>query len=377
MTESKGLIIKSRAKTEPSDIGIDISAFFKKFGFKLNDKRKEFFYMEMYSMLEAGMDLKKALDILINQQKKNEGKKFYEDIRKQLINGSAFWETMRDSRAFTPYEYYCVQIGEESGKLMMVLKEMSIFFSNKLKLKKQLAKSISYPIVIILSSVLAVGFMMTFIVPLFTDMFIRFDGDLPKLTLFFIETSSLIKHYGAWVFVVFGPMVLLFRKFYKRDYVYQRVQKLYTFIPYLGGLIKGIYYARFCSSMSLLLGAKVPLLDSLGLVRKMIGYYPLDQAMLRVERDIIKGSTLHDSFRLHKIFDEKNLAIICVGEEVNRLDLFFDKLHHRYMDEVEVKTHALNTYLEPLIILVLGGVIGLILVAMYLPMFKLSTSMGL
>jgi type IV pilus assembly protein PilC len=384
MEHKGGLNIRSersvRAKqtfAKDSIFPFSLTSLFKQRKCRLDDKHKEFFYIELYSMLEAGMDLKKSLDIIIGQQKKVEVKGLFIKIRDNLVNGSAFWETLKESGTFTPYEYYCVQIGEESGNLMTILKEMSLFFGNKLKLKEQLVKSLSYPLVIVISSVLAVGFMMVFIVPMFTDMFARFEGELPVITKFFIRFSDFINDYWLMMVVFWGLVFLVAKRLMKRTSVKNKVQSIYPRIPYLGSLITGIYYARLCSSMSLLISARVPLLDALDMVKRMISYYPIQLAIDKVEKDVIKGCSLHESFAQHKIFDEKNLAIIRVGEEINRLDVFFNKLHQRYLDEVDVKTNALNTFLEPLIIMILGIVIGLILVAMYLPMFQLSTSVGL
>ncbi len=344
---------------------------------KLTNKQKEMFYLELYSMLEAGMDLKKALEVFINIQKKESDKKLFEQISQNLINGKSLFQCMEMSKSFTPYEYYCIQIGEESGRQLKVLKDLSNYFSNKLKIRKQLVKSLSYPIVILITSIVAVSFMMAFIVPMFTDIFKRFNGDLPFLTKFFIKLSGMLTDYFLLIVAVIAAITMSVIYFLKDKKNIQRLQRIYPKIPYLGELISSIYNARFCSSMSLLIGAKVPLINALQLVNKMVDYYPIQVGLTMVEKDVLKGSSFHESLSKQKIFDEKVIAMIRIGEEVNKMEVFFDKLHERFMDEVDVRTNALNTFLEPLIIVLLGLVIGVILVAMYMPMFKLSTSMSM
>jgi len=328
-------------------------------------------------MLEAGMDLKKAFDVLVSQQKKEGDKALLLQLRTFLLKGASLSESMEKSDVFTAYEYYCVQIGEESGQQLKVLSELAQFYTNKLRVKKQLMKSLSYPMVILLASVGAVSFMLSFIVPMFSDIFNRFNGDLPMITQFFIRLSSLLSDY-FWIILlillsfVTGVAFLLKKKLYK-----QKLQMFYAKIPYVGGIITGVFSARLCASMSLLIGARVPLVNAIQLVCKMIDFYPIQRALKRVEVDVMRGSSFYESLAKQHLLDEKSLSLIQIGEEVNKLEVFFEKLNQRFTDEVDVKTTALNTFLEPVIIMVLGIVIGLILVAMYLPMFKLSTSMGM
>lgn len=343
---------------------------------KMTDRRKEFFYLELFSMLDAGLDLKKALDIFINQQSDEFERHLFNQIRTSLIHGKSLSESMKISEVFTPYEFYCVQIGEESGQQHKVLAGLAQYFNNKVKIKSQLIKSLSYPLVILIASVAAISFMLAFIVPMFTDIFKRFNGELPMLTRFFISLSSALGNYLYYILLAAILLVVVFRNLLRKKDFNRQLQFFYLKVPYLGKLLLSIYNARFCSSMSLLVGAKVPLVNSIQLVNKMVDFYPIQVVMDAVEKDILKGQTFHDSLSKHKLFDEKTLSMIRIGEEVNKLEVFFEKLHQRFVDDVDVKTNALNTFLEPLIIMILGIVIGLILVAMYLPMFKLSTSMG-
>ena len=139
-------------------------------------------------------------------------------------------------------------------------------------------------------------------------------------------------------------------------------------------LVKKIYLARFCNSMRLLINAKLPLLRAIALIRQMIGYYPIDSSLQKVEDDIMNGKSLHESLRQFNIYPRKLVQLIKVGEETNQLDYFFGKISEQYVDEVEYKTSMLSSMMEPLIIIFLGLVVGVILIAMYLPMFQMGNS---
>jgi len=344
--------------------------------FKLNNKRKEVFYIELYSMLSAGMDIKDSLDIIIDQGEKSKEKNLFENLKENLIGGMSLSQCLRRSGYFTPYEYYCVQIGEESGRLIDVLEQLSDFFTKKIKLRQQIVKSLSYPLVILMSSLLAVGFMLTFIVPMFSSIFKRFGSDLPVITKAFINMSNGLKDNSAWIL---GSLTILTVSlfFVWNKLKFKRVrQRFVDKVPYVNRLIRGVYLSRFCASMALLIGAKVPLVNSVSLVKKMIDYYPISNSLDKLELELINGVPLYKGMSTYSIYDKKMLALIKVGEEVNKLDVFFDKLNQRYSNEVDSTAVVLNTFLEPLIIGILGVIIGVMLVAMYLPMFRLSSSIG-
>ncbi len=344
--------------------------------YKLKNKNKEFFYMEMHSMIEAGMDMTDALDVIITQEEKKKEKEVYQNIKERLIKGSSFYECLKESGHFTPYEYYCIMIGEETGKFSLVLKQLSDFFTKRIKLKQQIVKSLSYPLVILFSSILAVSFMLAFIIPMFTDVFKRFGGDLPAITKFFIKLSDVLRHNFIPGFIIALIIGVSLGLVWKKVGFQKKRQRIISLIPYFGDFVLEVHLARFCSSMALLISAKVPLVTSINLVSKMIDFYPVKNPLQAVEKGLMKGIALHKGLSEFDVFDPKMIALIKVGEEVNSLDVFFNKLSHNYTNNVDMKATALNTFLEPLIIGVLGGVIGLILVSMYLPMFKLSTSIG-
>jgi len=145
-------------------------------------------------------------------------------------------------------------------------------------------------------------------------------------------------------------------------------------IPLVGNLVQKIYLARFCNSMRLLINAKLPLLRAIALSRQMIGYYPVESSLQKVEDDIMKGKSLHQSLQQFSIYPSKMIQLVKVGEETNQMDYFFAKISEQYIEEVEYKTSTLSSMMEPLIIIFLGLIVGVILISMYLPLFQMSNS---
>ncbi len=145
-------------------------------------------------------------------------------------------------------------------------------------------------------------------------------------------------------------------------------------IPVAGNLVQKIYLARFCNSMRLLINAKLPLLRAIALIRQMIRYYPIDSSLATIETDIMNGKSLHQSLQQFSIYPPKMVQLVKVGEETNQLDHFFGIISEQYVEEVEYKTGTLSSVMEPLIIIFLGLIVGVILVSMYLPLFQMSNS---
>jgi type IV pilus assembly protein PilC len=145
-------------------------------------------------------------------------------------------------------------------------------------------------------------------------------------------------------------------------------------IPFVGNLVQKIYLARFCNSMRLLINARLPLLRAIALIQQMIRYYPIDSSLDIVKNDIEHGKSLHESLQQFKVYPAKMVQLVKVGEETNQLDYFFGIISEQYIEEVEYKTSTLSSVMEPLIIIFLGLIVGVILISMYLPLFQMSNS---
>jgi type IV pilus assembly protein PilC len=339
---------------------------------QLNDKKKEGFYNELTLLLDAGVDIKSSLELIESEQVKKQDKELFAEIRRQVISGKGMSEAMKNSGKFSDYEYYSVKIGEESGQLLQVLQQLRLYFEKRIKQRRQIVGALTYPLIVIGVAFGAVAFMISFVVPAFADIFKRFKADLPAVTKFILSLSeSFPLYFGAFLLVVLAAVV-----FYKMNRAKVLMRKsLSSFalkIPVIGNLIQLTYLSRFAQSMSLLIAAKVPLIEAMSLVQKMINYYPIEISLGEMEHEIMKGKSLSESMSKYKIYPKKMIYLIKVAEEVNQMDKIFSQLSQQYSDEVEHKSGLISTVIEPILIVFLGFMVAFILVAMYLPMFSLT-----
>jgi len=345
------------------------------FGSKeLADKKKEYLYLELSSLLIAGINLKSSLELITADQEKEKDKLLFGTILSEVTNGSSLSGSLKKSGRFSAYEVFSLQIGEESGKLHEVLQDLAKYFQNKIKQRRKIVSALTYPCIVLLTSFSAVFFMLKFVVPMFGDVFIRFGGKLPYVTEKIISISQALENnFLGFVLIVAFIAAGIFAV-RKTDKFRAIASRLLLKIPVIGNLVQKIYLARFCNSMRLLINAKLPLLQAIALIRQMIEYYPIESSLGLIEQDIMNGKPLYQSLQQYDIYPAKMVQLVKVGEETNQLDYFFAKISEQYVEEVEYKTSTLSSAMEPLIIIFLGIIVGGILIAMYLPLFQMSNS---
>ncbi|QEM09160.1 type II secretion system F family protein [Mucilaginibacter rubeus] len=341
---------------------------------ELSDKKKEALYLELSSLLLAGINLKSSFELITADQEKEKDKQLFGTIQESVLRGAPFSRALDQTGKFSLYEVYSLQIGEETGKLTEVLEDLAKFYQNKIKQRRKIVSALTYPCVVLSTSLGAVFFMLKFVVPMFGDVFKRFGGQLPWITEKIISISQAMENnfYGFVIIVSIIAGVIWYSR--KTERYRQFISALVLRLPLAGNIVQKIYLARFCNSMRLLINARLPLLRAIALSRQMIGFYPIESSLQKVEDDIMKGESLHQSLQQFKIYPAKMIQLLKVGEETNQLDYFFAKISEQYIDEVEYKTSTISSMMEPLIIIFLGLIVGVILIAMYLPMFQMSNS---
>lgn len=346
------------------------------FGSIFSNKKKEDFYTEIHVLLKAGINLKDALSLIQQNQKKEKQQLFYKEMVDALVAGKPFSQVIKNRAAFTEYEYYSLKIGEETGTTDRIAEELGKFFARKNEQRRNLVNALTYPIIIMITAVLVVIFMLRLVVPMFQDIFKQNNVELPGITKFIISASDFIKDYGWWVLLII-VILLLSRKIYtKKNWYKRRKDALLLKIPYVGNFVKAVYMAQFTQAVTLLIASKVPVLNSIELVAKMIDFIPLKEALAQVSSKIMAGNSLSESLKSEAIFDHRMVSLMKVAEETNQTEFIFDRLNQQYNIEVQQKSKLLSTLMEPLIIVIVGILVGVILIAMYLPMFKLGSVLG-
>lgn len=337
-----------------------------------SDKDRTEFYKEFATLLASGVDFRKALEILKNQQKKKVHQQLIDDITTSVVRGKSLFEALKDSGKFTPYEYFSIKIGEETRKLGEVLAGLSQYFDRKVKMKRQIVSVLTYPAFVLVLTFGVLYFMLRFVVPMFSTVFKQFGKELPSLTKKIILLSE---NFSMIILVFIGVLVCLIggHFFLKNKESYRAWQaRLLLRIPFFGRLTQKIYITRFCQSLSLLLGARTPLITSLDLVQKMIAFYPLESSLKEIKADISKGVLFSTGLEKHSIYDFKLVSMVKVAEQINKLDEMFERLALQYDDETQHQTKMIGVVLEPMIIVIIGSIVGVVLIAMYSPMFDLS-----
>ncbi len=347
-----------------------------RFGKAFGNKKKEDFYSELGVLLKAGINLKDGLALLQENQKKDKQKQFYGEMVQALVSGRSLFEVLQERPEFTEYEYYSVKIGEETGTLNRIVEELGKFYERKNEQRRSLTNALTYPIIILITAIIVVIFMLRMVVPMFEDIFKQNGGDLPGITKMVIGASNFVKDYGWLVLIAFGSLIALRKTFSEKEWFKKGKDKALLRIPYIGSFISSVYLAQFTQAVALLTSSKVPMLSSIQMVRKMIDFYPLNEALAKVEKGVLAGTSLNISMSDSKIFDNKMTSLVKVAEETNQTEYIFERLNQQYAIEVQQKSKLLSTLMEPMIIIVVGLFVGIILVAMYLPMFKLSSVVG-
>lgn len=335
-------------------------------------KGKEAIYHELAILLQSGVVLKSALDLLIAGEK---GKKLsiLISLRDAIVEGTSFSDAMQNHSIFTPYEWMSIQIGEETGELPAVMINLADYYKKILKQRRQVIGAMMYPAIVMITAFGAVWFMLNFIVPMFGDIFQRSGGSLPAVTKWIIRISSFLQVYGPGIFVLLSVLCAGGYMQRKQRWFRRLSAILLLKLPIIGAMVRKVHLARFCNSMALLAAAKIPLVTALSLSRKMSVFYPIVIALKQVEEAVVGGDSLHQSMEQHKIFDKKMISLLKVGEEVNEMAVFFGKIADQYQEDVEHQSSLLSAMMEPFIIIFLGLFVGIILIAMYLPLFQLGS----
>jgi type IV pilus assembly protein PilC len=343
---------------------------------KFGDKKKERFYMDLRVLLVAGIDLKSALEIIIEEQPKEKDKEIFEEIYQGVVKGRSLADSLKQTQKFSEYEYYSIEIGEESNRLNEVLQELTKYYADQTELKKQVKSVLSYPAFVFSITLGLVYFMMTNVVPMFADVFRQFGSELPTLTKKIIHISNNFPFYLMIMAAVIICIGLFIYTQKEKDWYRNATSSLVLRIPKVGQMVQLVYLSRFTQTLHLLLASKTPLVRSLELTEKMVKFYPLQQAIDRMKTDITMGKSLHSGMSDFKVFPKRMISLVKVGEEVNQLEVMLKKLSEQYNEELKHQTKIIGKIMEPLIILIIGLFVGLILVAMYMPMFNLSNIMA-
>ena len=344
------------------------------------------FTRQLSTLQDAGLPLLRSLQILESQQKPGLFKNILLGVCEEVEGGSSLSEAMgKYPKAFDHLFVKMVNAGEIGGVLDVILQRLSEFMEKSEKLKRKIKGAMVYPVVVMLVATVILTGIMVFIIPSFEEIFKDFEIELPGLTLGLIATSRWVAGTGSvngqwpgWIFIVAGGPVLwisykLIRKTPPGRVVFDT---LVLWIPVLGTLVKKTVIARFTRTLGTLISAGVPILEAVMITSQTSGNYKFEKALRNVHDSIREGETFATPLRESKTCDAIVVNMIDVGEETGEMDAMLLKIADNYDEEVDVAVASLVSLLEPLMVVVLGIMVGTIVVAMFLPMIEMLKSLG-
>ena len=337
---------------------------------KLNLKDVISFCRQESIMLKSGMDLNRSLDSLCKQTSSKKLRKNLLNISESVKKGTELSKSMENQGSAFPYLLKrTVQAGEMSGQMAEIIEKMAVHYEKDMKLRRKIRGAMMYPIILAFIVVAAVAILLTQVMPNFVKMFEGADRELPALTRFVMSLSNLLVHNWIWILLVLFAIVFSIRVALKQKEIRISWDKIKLKLPLIGTNVGKIATARFTRTLSTMLYSGIPMIQALRAAGETTGNKFVESKIEETVEGIEKGMGMTAQLAATNIFPPMMLSMIGIGEESGRLDEMLEKTAEYYDEEMEAALEALVTMLEPLLIVIMGAVIGTIVVAMYLPMF--------
>jgi type IV pilus assembly protein PilC len=359
----------------PQSITKKPKSIFSGLGGRVKDKDLVIFTRQFATMIGAGLPLVQALEILSKQTENKTFAKHIEDIKIDVEGGSTFADALKKHpKIFSDLYTNMVAAGETCGILDTILVRLATYIEKAQSLKRKVKGAMVYPAVVITVAVLVIVIIMLFVVPTFSKMFETLGGSLPAPTQMIINASDFLGGTGG--LVVFASLIVTivaiiqFRKTEKGRKITDRILLR---LPVIGVLFKKVAVAKFTRTLGTLISSGVPILDGLNITAKTAGNKVIEAAVYKVRKGVSEGKTIAEPLSEAKVFPPMVTQMIAVGESTGALDSMLEKIADFYDDEVDNAVSTLTSMIEPALMVFLGGTVGFIVVAMYLPIFKLIT----
>ena len=365
----KGLT-ELKVKKKPKDIEINLP-FLKA---KVPEKDVVVFTRQFSTMINSGLPIIQCLDIQATQQENKEFKKVLSTIKNDVETGETLADALRKHQT-TFDSLYCnmVEAGETGGALDVILGRLAFFMEKNMKLKKQVKGALVYPASVVSVAVIVIAIMMIFVIPAFQKMFSSFGAELPLLTQIIVNISAFMRNNIILIIAVIFLISFTLKKTYqKSDKAHHFFDNMFLKMPIFGMLLRKVAVAKFTRTLGTMISSGVPILTSLEIVARTAGNVVIEKAILSTRESISQGKTIAEPLMDSGIFPPMVVQMISVGETTGALDQMLNKIADFYDDEVDTAVSAITSLIEPLLMVFLGGILGTMIVGMYLPIFKLG-----
>ena len=331
------------------------------------------FCRQFSTMIDAGLPIIQCMDILHSQQENATFKKMLKNIKEQVESGATLADSLKKyPNQFDDLFVNMVSAGEAGGILDTILRRLSAYMEKAAKLKSQVKGAMTYPIVTMVIAVAVIGVILVFVIPVFQEMFADLGGALPPITQVVVNMSEFVKSKIHWIVIGIIIFIFAFKKYYKTEKGRKLVDATMLKLPVFGLLIRKVAVAKFTRTMGTMLSSGVAILEALDIVAKTSGNKTVEQAIYTVRSGIAEGRTMADPLAESGVFPAMVCQMISVGESTGALDAMLEKIADFYEEEVDQAVDNLTSLIEPFMLVFLGVVIGTLVVAMYMPIFKMA-----
>ena len=346
-------------------------------GKKVETKDIVIFTRQFATMIDSGLPLVQCLEILSSQQENKTFKEVLLKVKENVESGSTFADALsKHPKVFDQLYVNLVAAGEVGGILDTILNRLAAYIEKSMKLKKQIKGAMVYPATVMSIAVVVVGVILIFVIPTFAKMFEEFGGELPGPTKIVIALSNFIVKYLIVIIALIIASISGFKKYYATKNGRYQVDRLALKAPIVGPLIRKVSVAKFTRTLGTMISSGVPIMDGLDIVAKTAGNKIVEEAIYKVRQAISEGKTIAEPLAACGVFPPMVVQMIAVGEATGAMDAMLNKIADFYDEEVDSAVSAMTAMMEPMLMVFLGTTVGGLVVAMYLPIFKIAGAVG-
>jgi type IV pilus assembly protein PilC len=344
---------------------------------KITEKNVVVFARIFATMINAGLPLIQCLELLAQQEQNKTFAKIISAIKEDIEGGSTLSDALKKyPDVFDNLFVNLVAAGESGGILDVILQRLSSYMEKAMKLKSKVKGAMTYPASVLVISIGVVALLLLKVIPVFQKMFEGMGGELPGPTQFLVNASAFAQQYFLVMFGAVGLAFFAFNRFVATERGRYLFDKTVLKTPVFGDLLRKVAVAKFTRTMSTMMSSGVPILEGLAIVSKTAGNVIIEKALMETRRSIAEGKTIAEPLAETDIFPAMVVQMIAVGEATGALDTMLAKIADFYDDEVDTAVDAMTALLEPFMMVFLGGVVGGMIIAMYLPIFKMASVVG-
>ena len=364
-------------KIKQKGTGLDIEIKIPGFGPKVRGKDVVIFTRQFATMIDSGLPLVQALDILSKQNDNKAVKKVLAGVKEVVESGGTFADGLRKfPDVFDDLYVNMVEAGENGGILDIILERLSVHMEKAMKLKREIKTAMIYPAVVMGAAALVTSVLLLFVIPTFAELFADFGSALPLPTQIVIDMSNFFVSWWYLIFSSIGASFYFLKRFLKTSRGQEILHPLALKMPVFGDIIRKVAVARFTRTLGTMISSGVPILDALNICARTAGNKVVERDVLRARVAISEGKTIVEPLSESVVFPSMVVQMIGVGEQTGAMDAMLQKIADFYEDEVDTAVGSMKQLIEPIMILVLGVIIGSLVIAMYLPIFKMGSVVG-